>query len=369
MFKLFNLRLINPDNELIKKIRQYRYYVIAGIFILFIAVLGMIWKSHNKTLAEKKAEQERKEAEATKYVQVFKVKKVKYVDTIEGLMGSVRGSSLELRSSQEERLLKYNYKPGEYVKKGTVIAELDHTRTQSRFNQEKINYERKQKLFELGGASESEVKGAEESYNLAKKDYDDTFITAPKDGYLGEILLQEGELASRQNPIAYFVSAQDTFFIETSVIEQKVPMIKKGQEAEISIDVFGDAKIKGNLINISPEATTTSRMVPVRISIPKEYKPKLRPGLSASCSITVFDKEVLLIPTDALLKSGNEVYKVDEEKKAHIAKVVLGYQSRDYVEVSNGLEEGDIIVDKPDYSGIKDGGTVRYSMPDEYKIK
>jgi RND family efflux transporter MFP subunit len=347
---------------------MYRYYVITACFILVITIFGARWWIHNRSTAVNPEGTEKAAQTAeTSYVTVFKVKNVRYTDTIDGLMGSVRGSSLELKSTQEEKLTVYHFKPGSYIKKGEIIAELERNRQQSRFKQEELNFERKKKLFAVGGATKSEVEQAEESYKMAKKDLDDTYITAGKNGYLGEVLLQEGELVNRQSPIAYFVSAEDPFFVETSIIEKQMPQVHKGQRAIINIDIFPNKNIKGEVLSVSPEATTTSRMIPVRIAIPAEYRGRIMPGMSASCSVIVFDKNVVLIPSSSLIKNEAKVFIVNEKGEAVKRDVELGYQSRDYVEVTKGLNDGEIIIDKPDYGNVKENAKVKYSAPEEYK--
>jgi hypothetical protein len=49
------------------------------------------------------------------------------------------------------------------------------------------------------------------------------------------------------------------------------------------------------------------------------------------------------------------------------SSVTIGYKSREYVEITGGLEEGDIVVMSADYAGISDGAKVRYSEIEEYK--
>jgi membrane fusion protein (multidrug efflux system) len=361
------------NDKFINFLKTYRYYIVTACFIAVVAVFGANWWLHNKNdainpEAKEKAAQTAAEGE-TPYVSVFKVQKVRYIDTLDGLMGSVRGSSLELKSTQEEKLTTYHFKPGSYIKKGEVIVELERNRQQSRFKQEELNFERKKKLLAEGGATKSEVEQAEESYKMAKKDLDDTYITAGKNGYLGEVLLQEGELVNRQSPIAYFVSAEDPFFVETSIIEKQMPQVHKGQKANISIDIFPDKKIVGEVLSVSPEATTSSRMIPIRIAIPAEYRGRIMPGMSASCEVVVFDKNVVLIPGSCLLKNEPKVFVVNEKGEALKRDIELGYQSRDYVEVIKGLNEGELVINKPDYGNVKENGKVKYSTPEEYKSK
>ncbi|NTV52858.1 MAG: efflux RND transporter periplasmic adaptor subunit [Candidatus Firestonebacteria bacterium] len=351
-------------------VKQYRFHLVGVIGGLLLLLVGLSWwnkqNSDNQTM-EAKQQAAGEKGDSQKYVQVFKVKGVHFQDVLPGLMGTVRGSSLELKGAQDEKLNKYHFKSGDFVKRGTVIAEQDHTRTHARLVQAQINLKRKQALFDVGGASQVELDEAQEVLNIAKKDYEDTFIAAPKDGYLGEVLLQEGELVNRQTPVLYFVSTEDSFVVETSVIERRVREIKVDQKAQVTIDSLPGVVIDGRVMSVSPEVTTTSRMAPVKIELPVKYRLKLRPGLSAVCSIVLYDRQTPVIPKTCLVGDKEKVYVVDGKKQAHIRDVRLGYEARDYVEVLQGLNEGEIVVNRPDYAGAQENATVRFGQAEEYK--
>jgi multidrug efflux pump subunit AcrA (membrane-fusion protein) len=143
-------------------LKKYRYLIVAAAFIAVTGALFLVWRAHAaKTAApaapDAKAAADRNADGADTYVQAFRVKRIAFKDVLRGLNGTVRGSSVELKSFQEERLLKYNFRPGDRLKKGDVIAELDHTRSQSRFKQAQIELDRKRKLMEVGGASKMEL--------------------------------------------------------------------------------------------------------------------------------------------------------------------------------------------------------------------
>jgi len=350
-------------------LQENRYYLIGGLFILFLGVLALVWRGyHGAAVGAKPGVSPAlgSGGKQARYVQVFRAKPARFQDALEGLTGTVRGSSLELKCTQEEELIKYNYQPGDFVKKGRIIAELDHVRTRARYRQAQINLTRKKSLYDVGGAARMELEEAEETLNIAEKDYQDTFIRAPKNGYVGERRVQEGELTGRQAPIVFFVSSDDPFFVETSIIEKRMPEIKVGQEALILIDAFPGVEIPGKVLSISPEVTTTSRMASVRIGIAQEYRARIKPGLSAVCRVIIFDREVLVIPKNALLEQAGAVYLVDEKKRVHMCLVETGYASRDYVEIRQGLREGDVVVLRPDAVNLKEGAEISCGRVEEY---
>lgn len=355
---------------MIEQLKKNKFKVLAIGCLLVIAMLGIFWKWHQTQ--ERKAYQAQAEAAQAanvKYVQVFQVEQRKFKDALTGLMGTVKSSSIELKVSQDEVLLKYNFKPGDKVSKGQIIAEQDHTRTRSKLRQAQIALQRKRSLFEVGGASKTELEEAQEIVKLAKKDYDDTFIRAPKNGKLGEILVQEGELVNRQSTVAYFVSGEDYFYLEVSVIENHLSEIYVGQQAEVTAAALGSEAIAGQVVSVSPEITTSSRMIPVRIKLDKNYQKKLRPGLSASCSIITYNQDSVIIPKSTLINGQEKVLVVLDDQTLQERAIELGYESRDYTAVLQGLNEQELIVMRPAYADVKAGDKIRFGKPEVYAEK
>lgn len=359
---------------------KFKYYIFAGILIIALGILWILKDSNTKTAlknfgqkpkthtdkkgSSKKNNEQNSDAEI--YVQAFTAKTVEFKDELKDIVGTVKSSSLEIKSLQEERLLKFNFKPGDKVKKGAVIVELDHTRTKARLEQTKVEYDKKKMLFEFGGISKNELIQAKAALDIAKKDYEDTFISAPKNGYMGEIIAQEGEIITRQMPIAIFVSSEDNFFIETSVIESNLPLIQANQKVDIKLDILPGEIIKGKLLSISPEATTSSRMIPIRVELPASLNSKLKPGFSAVCTILIFHKNTIIIPKTAIIKDKSQVYVIDPASKPQARDIEIGYTSKNYVEVKRGLTDNEIIVSNiPE--GLKGDIKVKYSAPEEYK--
>lgn len=342
--------------------------------VLFVSCVAGLWVMQKKdvfksaTAYQEKAKLKLKDSDEKKelFVRVWKVKQVDFKDSLDGLIGTVKGSSFELRSSQEERLVCYHHKTGDRVRKGTLIAELDHTRVKAKLRQAEFAYNRVDNLFKAGGATAMQLDEAHETVALARKDFDDTFIVAPKDGTIGETVVQEGELVTRQNPILNFVSNEKQLYVETNVIEKNVQFVKPGCIALMHTESIPDKEIVSTVTSVSPEATTASRMVPVTISIPSEYIPLLKPGLSAQVSIRIYEHTGLVVPKSAVVFDSSSVYVVEGNKATQRA-VRYGYQTRDYVEILDGLTEGELVLMDCSHVENVEKGTVMYAAPEEYK--
>lgn len=302
-------------------------------------------------------------------VTAFVVEKSTLTDAIEGLVGTVKGDTIELSYfGPEEPLTAIHVKVGQRVKKGDLLFELDHLRVESRKNQAEVSYERAKQMYHAGASTPMDLKEAKSIYDIALRDYEDTFVRAPKDGYVSEIGRQVGETIGRDNnaPIGVLVSSQDKLFMETGVIEGQLERVKQGQTVLVDIDSLGLKSVKGTVAGASREVTTTGRTGTVLVGLPAQVQAQLRPGLSARCRILTFDGEALLIPRQAYDKEKEGVYIV-HDGKAVLTRVTLGYLAPDYYEVKDGLKVGDEIVRDLIINPVENGTAVSVTgTPEKY---
>jgi HlyD family secretion protein len=161
-----------------------------------------------------------------------------------------------------------------------------------------------------------------------------------------------------------------------NVDENDIISIALGQEAEIEVDAMLDHKLAGTVYEISNSANTSGtgssdQKTEFEIKIAIKDPPKtLRPGMTASADVvTKVEENALSVPIQSVAvrtvdqltmkgekrKDAEERYKADEdgfveivfsiEKGKAIAKQVkTGIQSDDFIQIAEGLSEGDEIV-------------------------
>jgi RND family efflux transporter MFP subunit len=259
----------------------------------------------------------------------------------------------------EEILIKVHVKVGQRVKKGDLLFEIDHTRSGARKDQAEVAYERAKQMQKAGAATAMDLKEARSAYDIARRDYEDTFIRAPKDGYVSQIDRKVGEMVGRDisGPIAVLVSSQDKLYLETGVIESQVARVKADQKVEVLIESLGPPALEGRVTGVSREVTTTGRTGTVMVGLPAAVQAKLRPGLSATCRILTFNGQALVIPRQSFDKEKGGVY-VIADGKAVFRPVTLGYVAPDYYEAAQGLAEGERIVRDLIINPVEDGAAV-----------
>lgn len=291
-------------------------------------------------------------------VTAFRVESATFTDVLDGLIGTVKGGAIELTyGGPEEQLIFVRVKLGQTVKKNDVLFELDHTRAGARKSQAEVALDRAQKLQAAGGSTAQDVKEARAAYDIALRDWQDTYVRAPKSGVVSEIKKQVGETVGRGEALGVVVSREDKLMLETGVIEGQLGRVTAGQKARIEIEALGNSTLEGEVIGVSREVTTTGRTGTVHISLPAKVQDSLRPGLSARCRIVVFDQAALMVPRQAYDGEKNGVYEI-VGSSAVFRAAPLGHIAPDWYEVKEGVAPGALIVRDLILNPMTDGAAV-----------
>ncbi len=152
---------------------------------------------------------------------------------------------------------------------------------------------------------EAAVASAEAAVKLARIDLDNTRITAPVNGRLGEVGARTGQYVSAGSRLATLVP--DRIWIVANYKETQVRGMEPGQPVTFTVDALGDARLTGHIERFSPATGSEfsvisasnatgnfikiARRLPVRIAIDpgQPLARKLSPGMSVVASIDVSD--------------------------------------------------------------------------------
>ena len=304
-------------------------------------------------------------------VNVFKVSEAHFKDSIL-TSGSVKGGAqIDLRFEKEGKVSEFRFKEGEIVKKGDVIARLDPKDTYLKLRQAQIQLNQYQKLYEIGAIIKAKLEEAQINYEMARADYNKTFLKAPRDGLLGEKNTEPGEFVTPQAKVATLIDIEDVF-VEGGIIEKDIDKIRKKQKVLVSVQTYQGIDFMGEVEGISPYLDLKTRTQTVKIKL-ENPRGSLLPGMFARVKIVVFEKSnALVVPLMSLkvVTQGGakyfQVFVIDEENFAHSRWVETGYSSFDYVEITGGLNPEDIVV-KQIPEELKDGAKVEIVAVTEYR--
>ena len=142
--------------------------------------------------------------------------------------------------------------------------------------------------------------------------------------------------------------------------ELEIGKVKTGQNVTITADA-SDKQYSGVVENVSVSGTVGNNGVttyPIKVRL-TDFDVTLLPGMNIEAEIVVSNAEnILAIPVNALNR-GNIVYvkgeKTDEKDRApegfHSVIVETGISDDSFIEITNGLSEGDIVYATPMVSG------------------
>lgn len=135
-------------------------------------------------------------------------------------------------------------------------------------------------------------------------------------------------------------------WVELDVYEQDAALIKNSQKVSMEFSSLPGDIYDGEIDFINPVLDSNSRTLKIRTTI-KNTSGKLRPGMVADANLVIeFEGMPLVIPRTAIIDTGKrKVVWVKNSESSFNAKTILtGHESQGYVEVKNGLEEGEQVV-------------------------
>lgn len=206
------------------------------------------------------------------------------------------------------RIIELNVTEGSRVKKGDVLARLDHTDldaqladTMADWENARIELERQRRLVGQGIAARSALDSAvaAEATRHAKANYvrallDYTVLRAPFDGvvvakraHVGEAVSPYGAPGQGSSQASAIVTLIDfsSLYVGADVNESNLSRLTKDQPAEIILDAYPKHVYHGVLRQIIPSADRQKGTVKVKVTIldPDE---NILPDLSAKVSFT-----------------------------------------------------------------------------------
>ncbi|MFB3907258.1 MAG: efflux RND transporter periplasmic adaptor subunit [Candidatus Eisenbacteria bacterium] len=245
------------------------------------------------------------------------------------------------------------------------------------------DYEAKESAYQVEAARYQsvldQVAQAKAALKQAKDDLSKTSIYAPMAGTISALNKELGEIAlgsQFQKDVIMIVADLSAMEAQVNVDENDIVSIDLGQDAEIAVDAMPGTTLHGQVSEISNSANLSSsgtleQKTEFEIKIAIADPPQaLRPGMTASAEIlTKTSENALRVPLqsvavrtiDQLLKRGEKredlekrfrtdedgfaeiVFRV-EKGKAIAVPVKTGIQSDEYIEILDGLAEGDAVV-------------------------
>lgn len=144
----------------------------------------------------------------------------------------------------------------------------------------------------------------------------------------------------------YRIADLSSVWVVADVPEQDIGQIRADGRAQVSVDAYPDKRFDGRVDFIYPTLESATRTVRVRIALPNPQG-LLKPAMFAQVVLpTGGASPVLAVPTSAVIDSGlRQVVLVQvAQGRFEPRDMKLGNRSENYVEVLEGIAEGEQVV-------------------------
>lgn len=242
------------------------------------------------------------------------------------------------------------------------------------------------------GVSSSQSRADQQAAVLRgqKNQRDKTLQVAPINGVIAEIPSKVGTfaVAGLSTTALLTIADMSSINVEVKVDETEIDKVAIGQKAKIKVDAFGEREIEGEVTQKTPLAVGKSqtsgglstninvqeakefRVVIQLVNLPEDVQNGLRPGMSATATITTKTVEnVIAVPLQAVIEKKPEddksspsvpnapqpsdkpkpikgVYVLDGNK-AKFVPVETGITGESDIQIVSGLSEGQEVITGP----------------------
>jgi len=338
--------------------------------------------------------------------QLAKIDPEIYISTYERLEASYKTAqaneaNAKARISQSKAQFtkaKLDFERSKSLFDNEVISQADFDAANSAFQVAQADVEAAEETYR---SAKFQVSSAKASLKEAKENLDRTSIFAPIDGTVSKLSVEVGERVTGASQFSagteiMRIANLDVLEVNVEVNENDIVRVALFDTASIEVDAYLDRKFRGVVTEIATSANTTGvtadqitnfdvKIMMLKDSYQDLIKPNspikspFRPGMSATVEIeTETEYGILTVPIQAVttradtsgrLKTARE--KREEEKVAEVAKndntneetkeyvfiykdgkailteVKTGIQDNAYIQITEGVNEGDEVITAP----------------------
>ena len=263
------------------------------------------------------------------------------------------------------RIIKVYVNEGDRVNKGQALAKIDDgglfnelKLVESQTKLTKTIFDRQSKLWNDKIGSEIQYLESKTNYEIQKNRLESlkqslakTTIDAPFSGTIDEIFIEEGNLVSPpmmpDQGNAFRIVNLNELYVEAVIPENFIGKIKKGAQVLVEIPVLNktfNSTIKHSVSSINK----LSRTFKIEVSVP-ENELDLIPNLNVEINILDYtNSEAILVPESIVSEDSenNKFLYTIENNKAKKTIVETGYTQNGMIEIVNGLNVNQIVINE-----------------------
>jgi multidrug efflux system membrane fusion protein len=296
-------------------------------------------------------------------------------------VGTARAlNTVTVRPQVDGKLISVNFKEGQDVKRGFVLAKIDPTTYQAQYDQAvakkaqdqatlanaRVDLERYEKLAATNSIArqqydtqkstvaqlEAQVKLDQAQIDNAKAILEYTDVVAPLDGRTGIRQVDQGNIvrASDSTGIVIITQLQPLSILFTLPQQQLTDVIRAKGRGEVPVEAFGsDNKTvidKGMLGPVDNQVDQTTGTIKLKAEFPNaEFQ--LWPGQFVNVRVQINTlRQVVVAPTSAVQRgpNGTFVFVVQPDSTVAVRPVTVGQQDEAQAVLSSGLQPDERVV-------------------------
>jgi cobalt-zinc-cadmium efflux system membrane fusion protein len=291
--------------------------------------------------------------------------------------------SVQVFTPFQGKIIELFAKAGDDVQKGAILFTIDSPdllqaestllSAAGSFHLTTRNLERAKQLYEIQGVSQKDLDQATSDQQAAegalKAARNSVRIFGKLDEEVNQILAQRridsvlavhspiaGRVTSRNAapglfvqpgnaPAPFTVSDVSTKWLIASVSEIDIPLLRRGQQLDVSVNAYPDRVFRGEIVNIGASVDPNTHRAQVRSEI-RDPKQELRPGMFARFIIrTGKAKRSSAVPNAGVVREGDGTMTVWVANGSRLVKreVKIGLQQDGYTQVLEGLQPGEMV--------------------------
>lgn len=233
-------------------------------------------------------------------------------------------------------------------------------------------------------AQKSELEGQLKTINLQKQKnelqqqelqtkQDNLIVYSNSNGVVQKLDRDAAQGSNQLQPKPFIqIASKDPYQIQGTLTELQKSQIQKDQAVTITAKAVTDKTWKGKITEVSEYPTTaeqgqmgltdntqTSTISNYSYKASLESQDGLAPGYHVSMQVNISSQKLLSVPRNSILEENNESYVfLNNNGKLKKTKVTTGLSDGEFIEVSQGIKEGDKVVENPS-SKLQDGMDVK----------
>lgn len=244
---------------------------------------------------------------------------------------SLTGDNLNI-AIQEAKLnlakAKADYERAKTLRPDQIISEKDYQNALNNYQQQQLNYQKLSRNFSGSGIT----------------------LKSQASGFLTDLLVKEGDYVQAGQQLA-IVSASKKIQLTADVPASYAGQLSQVKSANFKIDdkLYELGNLNGKLLSYG-RSVSASGLIPVIFSL--DNRPEFLPGVPVEAYLlTNSGSSVLQIPETAVMEDQGNYFVYVQKDGEHFERrgIQLGQSNGKMVQVTQGLQDGDILVTKGAY--------------------